>query len=376
MIYEGNCRLGDLFSSRREKGRAGLPTLSVTLNDGLVDRDDLDRKQDTNLAPEEHLLVKPGDIAYNTMRMWQGAFGLAENEGVISPAYVVVSANEKLDPKYAQYLFKTSRMLHKFWAYSYGLTEDRLRLYPNDFLKIPTTIPSRSRQVEVVKLLETADAVIRKHVQLLENTQALKSAVLQRQLRFHKSNSSRDWKEYEFGQVAARVRDHFDPKISKPQRWCVELEHIEQGAGSLNGSITTTPDSSTKCIFCLGDVLFGKLRPYLRKYWHANRDGVCSTEIWVLRANPEICTPEFLACLVQSESIMRSAAASAGSKMPRAEWDYVERTTVFIPSKAEQEKISTMLRVFDQQIDHFKKMISVLVLNRSSMMPRLFSANE
>ena len=74
MTYSGNRRLGDLFSSRREKGRPGLPTLSVTLNDGLVNREDLDRKQETNLAPEEHLLVKPGDIAYNMMRMWQGAF--------------------------------------------------------------------------------------------------------------------------------------------------------------------------------------------------------------------------------------------------------------------------------------------------------------
>ncbi len=56
-----NCRLGDLFESRREKGRAGLPLLSVTMNDGLVDRDDLERRQDTSLSPEEHLLVKPGD---------------------------------------------------------------------------------------------------------------------------------------------------------------------------------------------------------------------------------------------------------------------------------------------------------------------------
>ena len=83
MLPEGwrQCRMGDLFESRRERGRPGLPLLSVTMNDGLVDREDLDRKQDSALAPEEHLLVKPGDIAYNMMRMWQGAFGLAHKEG-------------------------------------------------------------------------------------------------------------------------------------------------------------------------------------------------------------------------------------------------------------------------------------------------------
>lgn len=75
MAPEGwrSTKLGNVFKSRRERGRTGLPTLSVTLNDGLVLRESLERKTDTNLSPEEHLLVREGDIAYNMMRMWQGA---------------------------------------------------------------------------------------------------------------------------------------------------------------------------------------------------------------------------------------------------------------------------------------------------------------
>lgn len=112
MIYSGNCRLGDLFTNRREKGRPGLPILSVTMNDGLVPREDLERKQETGLAPEEHLLVKPGDIAYNMMRMWQGASGLAKNEALISPSYVVVKPKVASNSSYASYLFKTRRLLY------------------------------------------------------------------------------------------------------------------------------------------------------------------------------------------------------------------------------------------------------------------------
>ena len=77
--------LGDYFRVRKEKGEPGLPTLSVTMNDGLVDRADLDRKMETNLAPEAHLRVREGDIAYNMMRMWQGASGRAEKDGIVSP---------------------------------------------------------------------------------------------------------------------------------------------------------------------------------------------------------------------------------------------------------------------------------------------------
>ncbi|MDN5434832.1 MAG: hypothetical protein L0G10_14420, partial [Acinetobacter sp.] len=82
--------LGSLFSKRRDKGISGVPTYSVTLNNGIVNRDDLERDTPTNLSPQEHLLVKKNDLAYNMMRMWQGALGLAPTDGIVSPAYVVL----------------------------------------------------------------------------------------------------------------------------------------------------------------------------------------------------------------------------------------------------------------------------------------------
>ena len=174
MIYEGNCRLGDLFKSRREKGRAGLPLLSVTMNNGLVDREDLERKQDTSLALEDHLLVEAGDIAYNMMRMWQGAFGLADKNGLVSPAYVVLAPKAKVDSKYAAYLFKSPRLLYLFRAYSYGLTDDRLRLYPSDFSRIPANFPPKNIQSSIaaaLELWEHAGDVIDGLIRTTENQQ-------------------------------------------------------------------------------------------------------------------------------------------------------------------------------------------------------------
>ena len=179
MSYSGNCRLGDLFSSRREKGRAGLPTLSVTLNDGLVNREDLARKQETNLSPEEHLVVKPGDIAYNMMRMWQGAFGLADREGLVSPVYVVLKPNASIDPLYASYLFKTRRMLYLFWAYSYGLTDDRLRLYAPDFANIRASIPPKAIQEQIELMLATWDRAIAVVSAVVENSVQHKRGLMQ-----------------------------------------------------------------------------------------------------------------------------------------------------------------------------------------------------
>jgi type I restriction enzyme S subunit len=154
------CRLGDLFENRRERGRPGLPLLSVTMNDGLVDREDLDRKQESALTPGEHLLVKPGDIAYNMMRMWQGAFGLATREGLVSPAYVVLKPKSGTEPEYAAQLLRTPRMLHSLWAYSYGLTDDRLRLYFPDFASIKVVIPPRNQQRRIALALSAWDQAI------------------------------------------------------------------------------------------------------------------------------------------------------------------------------------------------------------------------
>lgn len=153
-------RLGDYFFNRQEPGREGLPVMSVTMNDSLVLRDELERRTESALRPNQHLLVRKGDIAYNMMRMWQGACGLAEADGIVSPAYVVLAPKPGIDSRFAYQWFKSERMIHLFWAYSHGLTEDRLRLYFDEFAEIPATPPSLDEQRRSVAVLETWDRVI------------------------------------------------------------------------------------------------------------------------------------------------------------------------------------------------------------------------
>ncbi|MCB1243244.1 MAG: restriction endonuclease subunit S [Verrucomicrobiales bacterium] len=98
--------LGELFAERKEQGKTGLPTLSVTMHDGLVDREDHGRRVTSDLTPEQHLLAHKDDIVYNMMRMWQGVSGLAPYDGLVSPAYVVLRPLDGIDPLFASYLFK------------------------------------------------------------------------------------------------------------------------------------------------------------------------------------------------------------------------------------------------------------------------------
>lgn len=147
------CQLGDLFDDRREPGTDDLPLLAVTLDAGVIRRDSRDAPVRTNLEHEEHLLVRKDDIAYNMMRMWQGGSGRATEDGVVSPAYVVCKPKSQIESRFADHLFHIPRMIYLFWAYSYGLTDDRRRLYFDGFSRIPTRIPSLEEQRRI------ADAV-------------------------------------------------------------------------------------------------------------------------------------------------------------------------------------------------------------------------
>lgn len=161
-------RLGDFFSNRQESGLPDLPVMSVTMNDSLVLRDDLDRRMESALTPDQHLLVKQGDIAYNMMRMWQGACGLALADGVVSPAYVVLAPKPTIDSRFAFHWFKSARMIHLFWAYSHGLTEDRLRLYFDSFAEIPVSAPFINRQRRIASVLDAWDQAIDQTARLIE----------------------------------------------------------------------------------------------------------------------------------------------------------------------------------------------------------------
>jgi type I restriction enzyme S subunit len=256
-------KLGDLFRNRRERGLPGLPVVSVTLNDGLVGRDTLDRKTDTNLAPEEHLLIKAGDIAYNMMRMWQGASGLAQHDGIVSPAYVVLAPKNGIDPLFASYWFKSPRMIYLFWAYSYGLTNDRLRLYFKDFAEIPVSLPTLDEQVRIGKILSLWDTAIAQTEKLIEAKRKLKKGLMQQLLTGKRRFPGFTGKlqRYEFSQIAKLSQARHDPKTSKQDFRCVELEHIAQGDGHLLGTTSSKKQSSVKALFDKRDILFGKLVP-------------------------------------------------------------------------------------------------------------------
>ena len=159
------------------------------------------------------------------------------------------------------------------------------------------------------------------------------------------------WERLELSEFAEKSPRKFYPNTAPEQSVCVELEHVSQVTGQLIGTTQTTSQFSTKNAFAEGEVIFGKLRPYLRKYLRPKFDGVCSSEFWVLRGKPKKCSNEFLFYLVQSEPFVQACAKTTGSKMPRADWDLVQEQPFLLPPKTEQQRIAAILSACDRAIE-------------------------
>lgn len=149
--------LGELFQERVESNRIDLPLLSITRDEGVVPRHGLDRKDTSSEDKSKYLRICPGDIGYNTMRMWQGVSALSRHEGIVSPAYTVCIPGPDIDGAFASYLFKLPEVIHLFYRYSQGLTSDTWNLKFHHFAAIRVRIPEIEEQVAIASLLVAVD---------------------------------------------------------------------------------------------------------------------------------------------------------------------------------------------------------------------------
>jgi len=118
-------------------------------------------------------LIK-NDIAYNIRRMRQSAFGIANEDCIVSPAYVVLTPNDDVCSSFFGYMFKQPECLRLLTSHSQGLTKDRLRLYYKDFSLIPISLPAASEQTRIADCLSSLDDLITVHGRKLASLKAYK----------------------------------------------------------------------------------------------------------------------------------------------------------------------------------------------------------
>ncbi len=159
------------------------------------------------------------------------------------------------------------------------------------------------------------------------------------------------WRECKLGEVAELVREKYTPRKGDELNY-IGLEHIQEQALRLNGIGHSDDVKSDKSYFKKGDILFGKLRPYFRKVVCPNFDGVCSTDIWVIRSKEGMIQDYLFYLFASKELVDLSSSGESGTRMPRADWNFLRQTVWRIPKcESEQRAIASVLGSLDDKID-------------------------
>lgn len=181
-------RVANLYDQTNESGDESLPILTVSINSGISDRELKDDEQERVFVRSEdrtkYKRVRPGDLVYNMMRAWQGAFGAVRVNGMVSPAYITCrpKKNTEIDSRYIEYLFRTPIAVEEMHRYSHGIADFRLRLYWPEFKNIRLCIPPIQEQTEIADYIDEKclliDKLIEKRECLIKKIEGYKKSLI------------------------------------------------------------------------------------------------------------------------------------------------------------------------------------------------------
>ncbi len=378
--------LGKWFSLSRAKGSDGLPTLSVTLDRGLVNRDDLERKQETNLTAKDHLLVRDGDIAYNMMRMWQGAFGRATTDGIVSPAYVVLRGKTSVDTRFFEYAFRRSRSIYLFWAYSYGLTSDRLRLYGKDFIRIPFVAPTLPEQRKIADFLTAVDGrigqLIEKKALLEQYKKGMMQQLFSQTLRFKDDhgNPFPDWVEKKLGELT-RWSSGGTPSKDNSSYWEGDIPWLSAATMHeryyRDSPLKITEDGvrsgskialkGTLLLLVRGSMLWNRIPVGI-----TTRDVAFNQDVKALMPSAKVSAEFLLQWFIASENMLLHRVVGTGIGAGKLDTDEMKRLPFLLPHPAEQKKIAEFLSALDRKIEQVAGQIAKTQTFKRGLLQQMF----
>lgn len=126
-----------------------MELLSVTMNGGVMQRSEIEGKDNSSEDKSNYKVVRKGDMVYNSMRMWQGANGVSSYDGIVSPAYTVLTAKVSICNEYFAALFKNYKLINEFRKNSQGMTSDTWNLKYPQIETIKVYLPEVAEQEKV-----------------------------------------------------------------------------------------------------------------------------------------------------------------------------------------------------------------------------------
>ena len=371
-------KLGECFSERVESMPDG-ELISVTISDGIKKFSELGRHDNSNDNKSKYKKVCVGDIAYNSMRMWQGASGYSPYEGIVSPAYTVLSPNAGVFSRCIAYQFKLPQMIHTFQINSQGITSDNWNLKYPTLSEIEIYISKNfAEQKQIAEFFTSLDNLITLHQRKYDKLTNVKKSMLEKMFPKNGSNVpeirfkgfTEAWEQRKLGELAL-----FNPKDELPQIFeYVDLESVV-GTEMLSHrtEVKSSAPSRAQRLAHTGDLFYQTVRPYQKNNYlfeKPDNNYVFSTGYAQMRPYVD---GYFLLSLVQSERFVKVVLDNCtGTSYPAINANDLAEIEVAAPSdESEAQKIGTIFRSIDNLIAlHQRELEKLKNLKKASIRVR------
>ena len=381
--------MGECFTERVESMPDG-ELISVTINDGIRKFSELGRHDNSNDDKSKYKKVCVGDIAYNSMRMWQGASGYSPYVGIVSPAYTVLSPNSGVNSKCLAYQFKLPGMIHTFQINSQGITSDNWNLKYPALSEIKIFVSTdEEEQAKIAEYFENFDRLITFHQQKITLLTKLKKAMLEKmfpkkgtvipEIRFN--GFANAWEPRKLGDIASSFEYGLNAvaKEYDGENKYIRITDIDDNTHEFLTDNLTSPDidltGADNYKLTEGDILFARTGASVGKsYIYRNSDGLVYYAGFLIRAKiKEEYDAEFVFQNTLTDRYNKYiAVTSQRSGQPGVNAQEYAEFEIEVPKKEEQTKIGTYFRNIDYLITLHQRKLDMLKKLKSACLSEMF----
>lgn len=353
-------KLGSLYTQRYEKvSDKDYPPLSVTMQGILPQLETAAKTEDG----DNRKLVCKGDFAINSRSDRRGSCGISPYDGSVSLINTILKPRGEMNPFFYNWLFHTSLFADEFYKWGHGIVDDLWTTRWQEMKNISVVTPSLEEQQRIADYLNKKCAEIEELIELQEQmiarlTDYRQSIITEAVTKGINPNaqlvpSGISWigcipEGWEISRFKSYINLH-NEKGSESAKIKVNLENIESKSGRYLPSDSRYEGEGTS--FKKGDVLFGKLRPYLAKVLAPNFEGSAMGDIYVFRPTAKV-DAYFLKFALLSDTFVNIVDSSTyGTKMPRANWEFISCMPIILPPLNEQKDIASYLEGKCAEID-------------------------
>ena len=371
-------KLAKIVAIIKEKNDgANHPIMMLSAGKGFIHQKEKYSKDNTGSSLKKYILLRRGDLAYNRgnskLRKYGCIFELEKLSALVPYVYHCFRMKNDNPTFFGKYLNsgKIDKSLRGIISSSARI-DGLLNVSEKDFFNIFVSKPTLSEQQKIADFLTTFDKRITAQQNIIADLEETKKGLLQKifsqEIRF-KDDNGQDYPEWEVHKLSEYAK-YVSSNASCEAPCYLGTEDMISNFGGVN--ITKLHGNYSGYRFAKNDIILGNIRPYLRKCWISDREGVCSTDLLVMNVKG-ICPKILFMKMCTDEFFIYNMKGAKGTKMPRGDKKHIMNWTFHLPTnEEEQRKIADFLSTFDKKISAEKQILSDLKEMKKGLLQQMF----